>query len=98
MAPRREGQAVSGAGCGEGEHEVSCGRQRAQSPLSGNLAGEGSGARGEALQGEVVGREGLCVFVFRRQETEMCLSLRKESLGKGEKLENQGEERNEEKL
>lgn len=31
-----------------------------------------------------MGREGLCVFVFRRQETEMCLSLRKERLGKGE--------------
>lgn len=70
---------MSGAGCGEGEHEVSDGRQGAQSPLSGNLAGEGSGARGEALQGEVAGREGLCVFVFRRQETEMCLRLRGEA-------------------
>lgn len=57
------------AGCGEvaGEHEVRSGRQRGQSPLSRNLAGERSKARGRALKGEVGRRERLCLFVFRRQ-------------------------------
>lgn len=53
--------------------------------------------RGAPGGGEGEGRR-VCVFVFRRQETEMCLSLREKSLGKREKLENQGEERNKEKI
>lgn len=59
--PRVREQGVSGAGCGEGEREVSGGRQRAQSPLSGNLAGEGNGAEERRSRGRQ-GR-GKAVFV-----------------------------------
>lgn len=52
---------MSGAGRGEGEREVSGGRQRAQSPLSGNLAGEGNGAEERRSRGRQ-GR-GKAVFV-----------------------------------
>ena len=75
------GQCGSRAGCGEmsGEHEVRGRNQRVQSPLSGKLAVNGNRARGKALRREVGKRECFYLFVFRRQQTGICFSLRGKS-------------------
>ena len=100
MAGLCESAVCEQAGCGQmaGEHEVRSGRQRGQSPLSRNLAGEGNKVRGTELKGEVGRREFFCLFLFRRQSTEICFSLREKSLWKEREAKKSGGERNEEKI
>lgn len=72
------------------QQEVRSRRQRGQSPLSRNLAGEGNKVRGKELKGEVGRRECFCLFVCRRQSTEICFSLRENSLWKQREAEKSG--------